>query len=118
MSQATRIANWASAVTPSTAPVIAFVTLTRPKIGTVGLVTVRVTDPLAGTVVSGPGDQVGVPHTKPGDNSPASGGSSCTAQLFRAGTVTVLLAPTATVTSPAATPQSYRTVKFSAVPPT
>ena len=50
-------------------------TLTCPKIGVVGLVTVNVVVPLTGTTATGAGDQVGVPHTKAGRAEPGAGGT-------------------------------------------
>lgn len=54
-------------MTPAVSPVICLPTWTRPKAGIVGLVTVRVAVPLAGTVALlvalVPSDQVALPQT-------------------------------------------------------
>ena len=60
--QLTRTANLARAVIPWVSPVIALVTLTCPKTGMVGLVTVRVIEPLARDGGRGPG--------RPGGSAP------------------------------------------------
>ena len=103
---------------PWVSPVMALVTLTCPKMGMVGLVTVRVVEPLAVMVAVGPGDQVGVPQTYAGESRPGSGGSSCTEQVSRAGRFgMVTVPPAATVASVGPLPQSYLTVKLAPVPP-
>src|SRR5262249_29461182 len=103
------MSNDACAVTPAVSPEIDLVTRTVPNTAMVGLVTVNVALPPAGTVAVIPGAQVGVPHTNAGDSSAGSGDCSWTVHGLRAGTVTLVVPPAATVTCPRATPQSYVT---------
>ena len=93
--------NDAPPLIPWVSPVAALVTLTRPKMGTVGFVTVTATGAPATIVAMGAGDQVGAPHVKPGASRPGSGGISCMLHVVPTGSPgTVWLPLAVSVTDP------------------
>ena len=96
------MAKFVPATSPPVSPATTLVTLTWPKIGNVGFVTVSVTVASATTVAVAPGSQVGVPQAYAGFSRFTAGGSSATMHEAPAGSLsTVLDPPSPTVTLPA-----------------
>src|SRR5664279_1002766 len=107
------------ASSPPVAPASTLVTLTRPKIGIVGLVTVRVVLDPAAMIAKIAGDQLGGPQAWAASSRSTAGGTSDTAQVTPAGSPFLVAdPPSATVRLPVMpAPQLYFTVKFGSAPP-